>query len=113
MSGYSNVGNSGVYEAGDQRNPKASEVDQREKFNESSVPHAHDNLDSKDERSIANRLAAEERRGETPDDPETKALKEDPTKPARLHGNEPSKGAKVDAEIQAEEEAELKRLGKA
>jgi hypothetical protein len=30
-----------------------------------------------------------------------------------MHGNEPSKGAKVDAEIQREEEEELKRKGKA
>ena len=30
-----------------------------------------------------------------------------------MHGNEPSKGAKLDAEIQAEEEAELKKKGKA
>lgn len=30
-----------------------------------------------------------------------------------MHGNEPSKGAKVDAEIQAEEEEYLKRKGKA
>lgn len=60
MSGQSKVGTSGVYEAGDQRNPKESEVDQREKFHESSVPNTHNKLDSKDERSIANRLAAEE-----------------------------------------------------
>ncbi len=44
---------------------------------------------------------------------ETKALKKDPTLPAKLHGNEPSKGAKIDAQIQAEEEEELKRKGKA
>ena len=31
---------------------------------------------------------------------------EDPTAPARLHGNEPSKGAKIDKEI-ADEEAEI------
>jgi len=30
-----------------------------------------------------------------------------------MHGNEPSKGAKIDAQLQAEEEAELKRKGKA
>jgi len=30
-----------------------------------------------------------------------------------MHGNKPSKGAQVDAEIQAEEEEELKRKGKA
>jgi len=29
-----------------------------------------------------------------------------------MHGNKPSKGAQIDAEIQAEEEEELKRKGK-
>ncbi len=32
---------------------------------------------------------------------------------ARMHGNEPSRGAKIDAQIQAEEEEELRRKGKA
>lgn len=43
---------------------------------------------------------------------ETKALKKDPTLPAKMHGNEPSRGAKIDAQIQAEEEEELRRKGK-
>lgn len=30
-----------------------------------------------------------------------------------MHGNEPSRGAKIDAQIAAEEEEELKRKGKA
>jgi hypothetical protein len=36
-----------------------------------------------------------------------------PFKKAKMHGNEPSRGAKIDAQIQAEEEEELKRKGKA
>lgn len=32
---------------------------------------------------------------------------------AKMHGNEPSRGAKIDAQIQAEEEEELRRKGKA
>jgi hypothetical protein len=44
---------------------------------------------------------------------ETKALKKDPTLPAKMHGNEPSRGAKIDAELQDEEEEELRRKGKA
>jgi hypothetical protein len=39
--------------------------------------------------------------------------REDATLPARAHGNEPSKGAKIDQQIREEEEAELKRKGKA
>jgi hypothetical protein len=29
-----------------------------------------------------------------------------------MHGHEPGKGAKIDAEIQEEEEAEVKKMGK-
>jgi hypothetical protein len=42
-----------------------------------------------------------------------KRRRQDATLPARAHGNEPSKGAKIDQEIREEEEAELKRKGKA
>ncbi len=31
---------------------------------------------------------------------------------AKMHGNEPSKGAKIDAQLQKEEEEELRRKGK-
>lgn len=40
-------------------------------------------------------------------------MKEDPTAPARSHGNEPSRGAKIDAQILQEEQEELERKGKA
>jgi hypothetical protein len=77
MSGYSNVGNRGVYEAGDQRNAPESERNVEDPYNEGKE-NSHNNLDSstylfrrsstrkysnkiaEDERSIANRLAAEE-----------------------------------------------------
>ncbi|KAL7898427.1 hypothetical protein HDV63DRAFT_403644 [Trichoderma sp. SZMC 28014] len=108
----SNVGASGVYEAGDQRNVKKSETQHAERYHEGQEG-SHDTLDSKDQRSIANRLAAEERKSEPEDDRETAAVKQDPTLPARMHGNEPSRGAKVDAEIAAEEEEYLQRKGKA
>lgn len=45
MSGNSSVGNSQVYEAGDQRNPPRSEQDHGERFHEGKA-HAHSNLDS-------------------------------------------------------------------
>lgn len=37
--------------------------------------------------------------------------KKDPTLPAVMHGNEPSKGARIDAELQAEEEEMLQKKG--
>ena len=36
----------------------------------------------------------------------------DPTAAARRHGNDPSRGAEIDKEIQDEEEDYLKRKGK-
>ncbi|KAL8902706.1 MAG: hypothetical protein Q9207_004438 [Kuettlingeria erythrocarpa] len=112
MSGNSNVGSSGVYEAGDQRNVKQSEIKQAERYKEGQ-PNSHLANDSKDERSIANKLAREEKREKEPE-PISKEAREsqiDPTLPARKHGNEPSKGAKIDAEIQQEEEEMLKKKG--
>lgn len=65
------------------------------------------NLKTKLEQGKAQEAAADA------DTPEVAALKEDPTAPARMHGNEPSRGAKIDAQIQAEEQAELEGKGKA
>ncbi|KAM3565535.1 hypothetical protein ARSEF4850_001348 [Beauveria asiatica] len=75
--------------------------------------NSHSQLDPKDQRSIANRLAAETQATEDKEDAEVTRMKEDPTAPARDHGNEPSRGAKIDAQIQQEEQAELERKGKA
>merc|ERR1712187_455496 len=105
----SNVGSSGVYEAGDQRNYKDSELrDQVDRFEEGK-DNSHQATDSKDERSIANRLAAEEKNHdkEPPKSLEHQRLEKDATLPARAHGNEPSKGAKIDQMLREEEEAEL------
>lgn len=87
--------------------------------------------DAEDERSIANRLEAESNKKDGDDDSEeTKLSKQDATLPvstarrndrpiipltfmtqARSHGNEPSKGAKIDQELREEEEAILKKKG--
>ncbi|MCJ1237699.1 hypothetical protein MMC14_005686 [Varicellaria rhodocarpa] len=113
MSGTSSVGQSSVYEAGDQRNYKDEELNNAERYHEGKE-NSHKANDSKDERSIANRLSKEERKKEIDErSKETKETQQDPTLPARNHGNEPSKGAKIDAEIKAEEEAELRKKGKA
>ncbi|KAI1140781.1 hypothetical protein F5Y05DRAFT_286756 [Hypoxylon sp. FL0543] len=113
MSGYSNVGQGSVYEDGDQKNLKNSEVPGRPRYEEG-VEHSHLPNDSKDERSIANRLDNEERKlnRKEQDDPETAASKKDPTLPAKLHGNEPSKGAKIDADLKADDEEYLKQKHK-
>ncbi|QSZ34259.1 hypothetical protein DSL72_005849 [Monilinia vaccinii-corymbosi] len=68
-----------------------------------------------DERSIANKLAREQQREHEPVEmsKEEKAAKQDATLPAKMHGNKPSHGAVVDQQLREEEEAELKRKGKA
>ncbi|KAL9109203.1 MAG: hypothetical protein Q9227_006128 [Pyrenula ochraceoflavens] len=110
MSGQSNVGSGGIYEAGDQRNVPRSEAQDAARYHKGQK-HSHVPNDSKDERSIANKLAREEQRqkeGETVDSEEARLSKKDPTLPAQVHGNEPSKGAKIDKEIE-EEDAEILR----
>jgi hypothetical protein len=129
MSGTSNVGQASVYEAGDQRNSKDGE-NQPDRFHEGQE-NSHLAQDSsmschvasrdsmltmcpEDERSIANKLAREakrEKEGEEQSE-ETILGKKDATLPARAHGNEPSKGAKIDQQLREEEEEELRRKGK-
>ncbi|MCJ1261566.1 hypothetical protein MMC22_001431 [Lobaria immixta] len=112
MSGNSSVGQGSVYEAGDQRNYKDSEIQHADRYHEGTA-NSHKANDSKDERSIANRLAREEQRQNEPEpiSKEAAESQKDPTLPARNHGNEPSKGAKIDAEIQAEEDELLRKKG--
>jgi len=108
----SSVGTSGIYEAGDQRNPPDSQKPENQ-----AVPYeegkegSHQANDSKDQRSIANRLAAAESQNDSSSgktkSAETRAAEIDPTLPARMHGNEPSRGAKIDKEIEEEEAALL------
>ncbi|KAJ5457839.1 hypothetical protein N7475_009227 [Penicillium sp. IBT 31633x] len=116
MSGNSSVGNRSVYEAGDQRNAPFSELQERARYAEGTAG-SHKNLDSKDGRSIANKLASQENKPNSShhhnyeQDPENELSKQDPTKPAKMHGNTPSKGAQIDAELKAEDEQRLKEKG--
>ncbi|KAH8594389.1 hypothetical protein B0O99DRAFT_513752, partial [Bisporella sp. PMI_857] len=105
---------SNVYEARDQRNVKQADIDKAKNENRFHEGKEHSHLDdSKDSRTIANKLAREEKhQGEEEEESEeTKAFKQDPTLPVKLHGNEPSKVSDY-TELQAEEEAELKTKGK-
>ncbi|KAJ6119589.1 hypothetical protein N7523_003869 [Penicillium sp. IBT 18751x] len=111
----SSVGSRAIYEAGDQRNAPRSEQ-QATPYKEGQKG-SHKNLDSKDERSIANKLASQSRKDDpshhhnNEHDQEAELSKQDPTKPAKMHGNAPSKGAQIDAELQAEDEERLRQKG--
>merc|ERR1711939_631525 len=112
MSGMSNVGSSGVYEAGDQVNYKNSEIQDQDRYNEGKA-NSHLGGDSKDEQSISNKLAAEAKKESQPE-PESEEVKQskiDATRPARQHGNEPSKGAKIDEQLREEEQEMMKKKG--
>ncbi|KAL4901603.1 hypothetical protein BDW74DRAFT_181609 [Aspergillus multicolor] len=115
-STQSNVGRGAFYEAGDQRNPPQSELNQHERY-EAGEKASHKNLDSKDQRSIANRLAAQSKEDDPSShhnrdfQPEAELSKQDPLKPAKLHGNQPSKGAKIDKELQEDDEQRLREKG--
>jgi hypothetical protein len=67
-----------------------------------------------DQRSIANRLAAAEDQNDGTSDKtksaETRAGEIDPTAPAKMHGNEPSRGAKIDKKIADEEEEIIRKM---
>ena len=110
----SNVGNAQVHEAADQRTLADDEIERqkKEKRFEEGKENSHKAGDAKDERSIANRLDKETSKKDGDEDSdETKLHKLDATAPARAHGNEPSKGAKIDQELREEEEAILKKKG--
>ncbi|PYH73068.1 uncharacterized protein BO88DRAFT_485352 [Aspergillus vadensis CBS 113365] len=115
-AGQSSVGSRAVYEAGDQRNVPQSEINEQNRYAEGQK-NSHKNLDSKDQRSIGNKLASQERKPESDhhhnfvQNPEAELSKQDPTKPAKVHGNQPSKGAQIDAELQAEDEQRLREKG--
>ncbi|KAL9009740.1 MAG: hypothetical protein Q9173_005255 [Seirophora scorigena] len=155
MSGMSSVGGRGVYEAGDQRNVKDSEVKHADRYKEGQ-PNSHVAIDSSTQTyagmSAQSRTNSPERRRQgtqiaagrhlltplclqrekepEPISQEARDSQADPTLPvsvstavfvrdpnqrgvlqAKKHGNEPSKGAKIDAEIQQEEEEMLKKKG--
>jgi hypothetical protein len=87
--------------------------DTADRFHEGK-PHSHKALDSKDSRSIANKLARETKREEEEVEKpiEQQRLEEDATLPAKAHGNKPSRGAEIDQELREEEDEELRRKGK-
>ncbi|KAI8942882.1 hypothetical protein NX059_000922 [Plenodomus lindquistii] len=117
MSGTSNVGNSAVYQADDQRTVPDSQIEEEKKENRfhEGKENSHLANDSKDERSIANKLEREKKRESEEEEKSIDDVRreKDATLPARAHGNEPSKGAKIDQQLREEEQAELERKGKA
>ncbi|TFK88889.1 hypothetical protein K466DRAFT_467717, partial [Polyporus arcularius HHB13444] len=110
----SNVGNAQIHNDGDQRISEAdrrAEVERQKADMAEGQKGAHKINDPKDNRNLNNRArqeAAQERLAEVADRQKTVT---DPLEPAKRHGNEPSRGAQVDAELQAEDEEILRKKG--
>ncbi|SCV70349.1 BQ2448_1743 [Microbotryum intermedium] len=102
----SSVSHAEAYLEGSENQPKGNE-NQPTRFEEGKEG-AHDLLDKTDERSIANKLAAAAQKDK--EEKEAEANKPLPTEIAKSHGNEPSRGAKIDEQIMLEEQAELQRF---
>ncbi|OTB06014.1 hypothetical protein M426DRAFT_10150 [Hypoxylon sp. CI-4A] len=98
MSG--NHGFSGVYEDHDQINYGRSTVANEEKHHKTKA----EGYRPKDQNKVMNQMLEEDIQ-----DHVAERYKNDPTYRATMHGNEPSRGAKADAEIQREEEELLRR----
>lgn len=102
---------------GDQRNAPGPNPDvgmhhdDNRKDHEKGQPESHQSLDSKDEKSIKNKLAQAGK--EEKEARQAEKVKEDekPTDTARRHGNSPSRGAKIDEQIEEEERKLLKKKG--
>ncbi|KFX85848.1 hypothetical protein O988_09869 [Pseudogymnoascus sp. VKM F-3808] len=109
MTRLSQVGNSSVYEASDQRGEPTESEQNRRDINEmqetgNTSKKAAENLPkTPKQRRDSSHERAEEKN--------TELLKKDPTLPAKMHNNEPSRGAEIDKELQQEDEEELRKKG--
>merc|ERR1712032_657614 len=90
----------------DQKNDSSNNDNNNAERHAEGKENSHQNLDAKDEKSIKNKLAqaAEEEKREKKEAEENDEM---PTDAARKNGNEPSRGAKIDEQIELEEQAEL------
>ncbi|THH05528.1 hypothetical protein EW145_g4729 [Phellinidium pouzarii] len=107
----SNVGNPQVYNDDDQRTYKRGEDPSIPPRYEAGQENSHDLLDSKDQRSLSNRLDAAVKAENDEGERVQHARSTDPRAPAEWHGNEPSRGAQIDAELKEDDEETLRRKG--
>ena len=68
-------------------------------------------LPCRDQRSLGNRAALETRDQEREEQEEQSMSRRDPTAPAKAHGNKPSRGAEIDAELQRDDELRMQEKG--
>ncbi|KAI0713169.1 hypothetical protein C8T65DRAFT_574159 [Cerioporus squamosus] len=110
----SNVGNPQVYNDGDQRISEAdrrAEIDRQKANLSEGQTGAHKINDPKDDRNLQIRAKQERVQERQAQVEERQQTVTNPLEPAQRHGNEPSRGAQVDAELQAEDEEILRKKG--
>ncbi|KAI0428550.1 hypothetical protein F5Y09DRAFT_312688 [Xylaria sp. FL1042] len=94
MSANSSVGNAALYEDGDERNYSRGAIHDEQRHHLCNV----EGYMRKDQNKGMNAMRSEDIQEEI-----NERFKTDPLFSATMHGNQPSKGAQQDAEIQAEE----------
>ncbi|KAI0370452.1 hypothetical protein BV20DRAFT_1052481 [Pilatotrama ljubarskyi] len=113
----SNVGNPQVYEDGDQRNgpSNASQLPEpnqpRANLAEQGQRNAHNVFDPKDDRNLEIRMKQEKKMERQAERDERAQTVSDPLEPAQRHGHQPSRGAQIDADLQREDEENIKKKG--
>ncbi|KAH9914652.1 uncharacterized protein BXZ73DRAFT_81618 [Epithele typhae] len=111
----SKVGNPQVYSDGDQRPTIAderAEVERMKSEMAAGQKNAHDIHDPKDSRNLHQRAQQEEILERQQEREERARTVTDPLEPATSHGNKPSRGAEIDAELQREDEEMLAKKGR-
>lgn len=81
------------------------------KDHEKGQSESHQTLDSKDEKSIKNRLAQAGKEAKEAAQAEKAKSNEKPTDAALSHGNKPSRGARIDEELEEEDRKTLEAKG--
>ncbi|EIW63873.1 uncharacterized protein TRAVEDRAFT_110483 [Trametes versicolor FP-101664 SS1] len=105
----SKVGNSQVYENGDQRNAPSTHQSQLEKPADLGQKNAHDIHDPKDNRNLDQRMQQELKEERDSERRDRERTVTDPLEAAQSHGNKPSRGAQIDAELQREDEELIRK----
>ncbi|KAI9163529.1 hypothetical protein HJFPF1_05146 [Paramyrothecium foliicola] len=96
QSGLSNVGDRRAYEAEDQQNYNTADV------NEAGRVHGVNITGYQDKNGIMDKLQSQDNNAQVKD-----RLKHEPGYAATMHGNKPSRGAEIDAELARDDEEML------
>ncbi|KAI0658416.1 hypothetical protein C8Q70DRAFT_917632 [Cubamyces menziesii] len=107
----SNVGNPQIYEDGDQRNGPVDTGLSQERPAGEGQRNAHNIFDPKDDRKLDVRMQQEKKMEREAEQEERAQTITNPLEPAKRHGHEPSRGAQIDAELQREDEENVRKKG--